>query len=162
VAAYVLHVPMREVSIVPDEANGTAGHMAAANALWFHPDYEDDARTVRRAEADIMVTLAGPAAEARWAGRRNHRGAKGDYRDAVDMADHMTGDNKGTELYLAWLRYRAEGLVQRVHYWAAIEALAAELLAQRRLGARRTRAVVKAGIAAWFASIARRPVGEGA
>jgi Peptidase family M41 len=150
VAAYVLRLPMREVSII-EEAD-SLGHMEHAPTPWFQPDvwYGDDRRTEHRIEARIICALAGPAAEARWGGRRNRVGAGQDERNALDLADYVAGDptGEGARLYVAWLRHRAEGLVRRELYWAAVEALAAELLARRRVGARRARAIIKQAITA--------------
>jgi hypothetical protein len=153
VAAYVLRLPVRGVSISEDEdASGRVEY--APPPASFRPDvwYGEARRTEHRIEAHIIRALAGPAAEARWIGRRNHVGASGDYRAARDLADYVAGDpsGEGAWRYVAWLEYRAEDLVQREHYWAAIEALAAELLARRRLGPRQARAVIKGAISARF------------
>jgi len=151
VAAYTLRLPMQETSLVENE--DSLGRMALAPPpASFQPEtwYGEDRRMERRIEAHIICALAGPAAEAHWAGRRSHAGAHDDYQKAMYLAGWAVSDSsgEGVRRYVAWLQYRAEALVQGARHWPVIEALAAQLLARRRLGTRQTRAVITEAITA--------------
>src|SRR5437016_2249213 len=87
VAASWLRVPFRYVTIVPDEQDGSLGHIRfTALSKDFGPDIESGSKVRRVLEPRIMVGLAGCAAEAKLVGRYNWVGAHRDWRYAVDDA----------------------------------------------------------------------------
>jgi len=147
VAGYELHVPFRYVTIIPDEEESSAGHIRYSD---LRPDF-DSARDemtefqLRRIiEPRIICVLAGEAAESRLTGRRHLLTATGDYRSAVDLAMAVTGGNPDEAgAYCTWLYHRALGLVRQPFWWSAIEALADALLAQKRIGNREARRIIK-------------------
>ena len=47
---------------------------------------------------------------------------------AFDLATYVTGSLEETEAYTNWLFARANGLIEQPIHWAAVEALATELL----------------------------------
>ncbi len=145
VAAYVVGRRVREISIVAD------GDMLGHVAYWpwpdsFHPDYETDGKTRRMVESGIITSLAGPVAEALFRGRHNWRGANSDTRQAVDLASYMCGGAEETGAYIGWLFWRARTILSLPEHWAAVQALAGDLLEQRRIGTQRARQIIKMAI----------------
>jgi hypothetical protein len=146
-AAFHLGVAVKEVSIVPDIGAERLGHCAGYGYPdWFSPDALIDDRSRALAEREIIVMFAGPAAEARARGRRDHVGAGGDdYRYAIDLASRFCGSIEETTAYVAWLALRAQNLIHDPFVWFGVEALAAALLARRTLTGRKARAAYRAG-----------------
>ena len=150
VAGYELHVPFRYVTIVPDEEQGSAGHILYSR---LRPDF-DSARyemtefQLRRIiEPRIICALSGEAAESGLTGRRHLLTATEDYHHAVEFALVATGgspDEAGA--YCTWLYYRAVGVVRKPFVWPAIEALAAALLEHKTISSREARRIIKGAI----------------
>ena len=104
----------------------------------FRPDFEVDARASARIEREILIDLAGPAAEERFTGRRSI-GSTGDYRNAVNMADRLHGNSKVLEAWLAYMVERTRVFIGHPLQWIRVEALAAALIVTPHIGARRAR-----------------------
>ncbi len=150
VAGYKLHVPFRYVTIVPDEEQGSVGHVLYSA---LRPDFDSardemtEFRLRAMIEPRIICALAGEAAESALTGRRHLPTATSDYCSAVDFALVVTGgypDEAGA--YCTWLYYRVVGVVRNPLAWAAIEALAAALPARERIGSRAARRIIKGAI----------------
>ena len=58
-------------------------------------------------------------------------------------------DRFETEAYLGWRSIYTEQLLSQPWHWAAVEALAAELLRVRRVGGARARAIIHDAITGW-------------
>jgi ATP-dependent Zn protease len=87
VISFALGRPVKRVSIIPDEAEGSLGH--CAHGVWpksRRPDFNNDDRTRAFVENEIFILLAGSAAEAKARGRHNHVGARSDHANTVDLA----------------------------------------------------------------------------
>ena len=82
-------------------------------------------------EREILIAVAGLAAEARRTGRYAWEGAARDYAYAEGLARQRAGGTRHAERLLRRLLAKAEHLLNRDENWRAIERLAAELL---RLG----------------------------
>jgi hypothetical protein len=144
--AFVLRRAVKLVTIMPNAEAGTLGHVRKGDfSDSFRPDANKDPRTRSLVEREIIISLAGPAAEAKYKGHRNNIGACGDYHDAVDLAMHVCVSVKETHRYLAWLAVRAEEQVDVALTWAGIEALAKALLLHHCLSGRAARAVFDEG-----------------
>ncbi len=147
VAGYELHVPFRYLTIIPDEARGSAGHIlyGSLRSDFDMARYEMTELQLRRViEPRIICALAGEAAQSAHTRRRHLSTATDDYRSAVDFALLVTGGNPDEAgAYCTWLYHRAVGIVRNPFVWAAIEALAAALLARERLGSREARRIIK-------------------
>jgi ATP-dependent Zn protease len=94
----------------------------------------------RFVEKDLLVSLAGPAAECEFFGRFDHRGASGDYRNCEDMALHIYDDVTAGK-YIAFLFSRARAFVRRANVWIRIEAVAEALIVHKTLSARKVRGI---------------------
>ena len=135
VASYVENIPFLEVSIEPDgEAAGRCVHPPPPK--WFRPADRVDYRTRRRIESEVLVLLAGPAAEAMFAGRECRGRAFGDRREAERLAGLAMYSDEELSAYLRWLRLRARYVVGA--RWHTVECLAHLLLKKRTI--RRTEA----------------------
>jgi hypothetical protein len=94
----------------------------------------------RRATAELVSALAGPAAEKRITGRWNHVGADGDRQNIADIAVSLGPDH---DRVVAEHEEKAEALLTA--NWAGVERLAAALLASDtlRLTGRQAKAIVR-------------------
>jgi hypothetical protein len=145
VASLELRRGVREVSIVPAESS--LGHMRNTKTpASFRPDINTDSRTSAWIEREVLIGLAGMAAEARFAGRRNHVGASGDYNTVSNLASHHYGYGKVLTKYLDYMIARAEAFVATPHHWVQIEDLAAALMVHRLMKPRAIREVCRAAI----------------
>jgi ATP-dependent Zn protease len=129
-------IAVREVTITEDDE--ALGHTRAwPIGDWFSPDVVIDTRTKRRIEHAIMVLLAGQAAQERFDG--STEGAESDSDMAVTLAMYATGSAEQCTKYIERLQFRTDDLVRQL--WRAIEHVAAVLLDEERLSARRFRQV---------------------
>ncbi len=140
VLAYLARRRVREVTIIPDVAQGSLGHCK----LWRHPSSfqpgveASEPRALRRIERAILVNVAGSVAEAIFTGRHSHIYASGDMEYAVGLAEYTAGDPDEAGAYVGWLYTRARNILRHSDYWRAVQALAVALVEHRRLGARQT------------------------
>lgn len=104
-----------------------------------------DGRTERWLERQALIALAGPAAEARFVGRYDHRAAGRDYDHLLDIALSLYGDEDVASKYWAFIRARAKQFVKHPHHWIQIEVLAAELVIRQTLSFRQAKEVCRAG-----------------
>jgi ATP-dependent Zn protease len=128
-AVMMLHlgVRFRTVTIVPEE--DSLGHVLKHKVRNFRPDIEMNARTLFSIDQQIMCSLAGPAAEARFAGRYNRRGAKWDHDNAAKLVDYLAGEGAGEyALYLRLYKLRAKNMVNSLHFWKQVQSVAQSLL----------------------------------
>jgi hypothetical protein len=147
VASFYLGRGVREVSIIHDVQHGTLGRVRNYRLPAFRPEMMMDARTRTTAERCILILLAGPEAERRYKGRSNQNGACYD-RDAVaDLAGHVCCSEEEADAYLCWLSIRTRGLLAVPSLWAAVKALAAELLSAGRLSGTNARSVYSSALA---------------
>jgi hypothetical protein len=131
VAAWSLGAGPRAVTIVPHGADqGQVTHEDPLSGIQLDFDGSDRART--RAERAIMICLAGPVAQRRFAPRswRRWHGAS-DYVTAVDLARRINHSARAADAHLKWLDIRTEDLIESL--WGPVERVAAELLAHGTL-----------------------------
>lgn len=148
VARYVLHGRLRYVTIVPDPDEGSLGHCTGASLpSAMKVDVEHSSRYDRILEREITILLVGQAAEWRFTGRHNRSGSENDLHRAIDCALYLVGSDEELDAYVNLMEVRAKGFVAQPDHWAAIEALAAALLQEERIGYRRARQIIRD---AWF------------
>lgn len=147
VAAYSMRRRIRAVSIIPE--GNTLGHNLYGKGLNIQPDAGVDGRMRNEIERRVICVLAGWAVEARLNPRR--RGiatGSNDLRHASDLASYVVGSAEELEAYSNWLWIRTKLLIALPYHWAAIEALAGELVTHKRLGERRVREVIETSLTA--------------
>jgi ATP-dependent Zn protease len=143
-------IGIRKASIVPDDAEGTLGHVLQKRSpAWLRRDIESGFLSPRAERACMnraVVLLAGKAAADRYHGRRGNRGSAvyatdpkygrvivdGDQHRAVDwLAAISRGDPEETGLLWRLAEHRARRLVEV--RWDNVERLAGALLERRTL-----------------------------
>lgn len=145
VAALALNRAIRELSIVPTE--NSLGHLKNTKAPdSFRPDINVDNRTTTWIEREVLIGLAGPAAEARHVGRYNHLAAAGDHKMVANLASHHHGFGKVLTKYLDYMAARAEAFVAAPNHWVQIEDLAAALLIHQFMKPKAIREVCRAAM----------------
>ena len=147
VAAFALNRRVRSVTVIPD--GDTLGQNLYGKARMIQPDAGVDRRTRNEIERRFICAMAGWAVEAKLNPRR--RGiatGSNDLQHASDLASYVVGSAEELEAYSNWLWIRTKQLIALPHYWAAIEALAGELVTHKRLGERRVREVIETSLTA--------------
>jgi hypothetical protein len=141
VAAWRRGFKIYSVTIVP--TSEFRGHLQHANPLrGIHLDYDGSPRARLRAEAGIIVCLAGPEAQRRHSPRswRSYHGAR-DHEKAADLAMSLNGSDEAANAYLDWLAIVTRDEIALL--WPLVKKAAHALVARRTL----TAAVVKALLA---------------
>lgn len=133
VLQFCLNLGVKQVTIVPDYEDGSAG--ASWHEGEFPTDedaeqlrmYAEEAFFLRHAIADYAGGEAGRrAGDADW-----RVGAESDYREAREMVERITHDAESIRHLDALAQRRAVVLVE--HYWPEIEAVATALLESKTL-----------------------------
>jgi ATP-dependent Zn protease len=112
VAAWRLGAAPKTVTIIPHgDIQGQATQGAPMSGIRLDFDGSDHARN--RIERAIMICLAGPIAQRRFAPRswRHWHGAS-DYQMAFDLALRINGSTRAAEAHLNWPKIRTEDLVE--------------------------------------------------
>lgn len=137
VAAYSLEIPLYRATIVPNEADGSVGHVlygrltrGEIEALQAGSYFLTPGRRVK-IEYRIIATFAGGIAEQRYRGRRNLVGASSDRSSIVAYLSSLAGNEAELSAYAAWLEQRAITLIDV--RWDIVEAIAAALLEHHTL-----------------------------
>ena len=159
VAAYVLGRRTTDITIAAETES--VGRCQYAELRDFDPELPrpyGGPQVESVAELQILSYLAGPIAESTLTGEKDWRktGGNGDVPRAVDLAMYLTGDIKKAESYLKRLWLQTEELITNPENWAAIEALAAELVEHHQIDEERARMILAgeqgAYVAAWPAA----------
>src|SRR5262245_31573474 len=129
VAALVLDRPVVKVSIQPDRDK--LGICAFGKAV-FRPS-ED------WLEKEVLIALAGLAAEARHTGEYDRAAAGRDLLYARRLSLQRAGNERQAERLEKRLLSKAEHLLDRPGHWRAVERIAAELLEVREMSGRQAR-----------------------
>jgi ATP-dependent Zn protease len=147
---------LKSITIVPNSDTGALGEcFDAKRPKWFQPEVYDDPRHERRLEEEVLILLAGLAAEHRIAGRNNWRGAGQDFHHAVDVASYrFSGDV--LQKYLNYMTARTRSIVSGPMFWIQVQALSAALLEHRTLTGKPAREICRIALIDW----ARRPRGQ--
>lgn len=139
------------VTIVPNEERRSLGHLIWKVQSDFNPEISSDRKTLRLLESMILCSLAGPAAEAIYAGRRNWRGAAGDLEAMVARAIDYTGSPEEANAFVNWLWIRANNTMKA--QWPTVEAVAEALLAKKTLSTREVKKAIKTYFESRFGKI---------
>ena len=147
VASLYLRKPLRTASIIAkeDSLGRVTYHKPPA---WFEAEleflvFQGDNRVENWIRREIIISFAGSAAEARFRGRSNHRGAASDYQKVGDLALRVCASQEEGRKYLAWLWVVARTIVHKPINWNAIQLVAEELLKKRLLSGRRIRKIIQ-------------------
>jgi hypothetical protein len=122
------------VSIVAD---GGGGFTASHRGFRGNPEVGDTDRRRSRIEKNVVMILAGTAAQRKFrpsSVRRMH--GSSDRNQAINLLGCLVGSDQELDAWLKLLRIRAEHLVENAFNWKVIEAVAAALMERKRLGAK--------------------------
>lgn len=144
VASYHLHVAFSYISITPDEDSW--GHVKHPKLSNFKPEWDDSPIVADRIERMILTSLAGQVAEGKFANRHNWRGSGEDWQSVINLASYSAGDDEVLSTYVNYLWARAKALFNRPYLWAAVEAVAKELLIRKKMGSQLTRKIIRKAI----------------
>jgi hypothetical protein len=129
----------KKASIIPNEKEGTLGHVLGIVPKWLDPKilemggaYGADERRHRYyAEQRMIELFAGAAAESRYLRHHVSTGWEHDLRVAHDYASCFCGSSRTTSAFLEYTRCAAADLV-RSHWWV-VAIVARELIRHREL-----------------------------
>jgi ATP-dependent Zn protease len=149
-----------------DHDAGVLGYVKRAAAIGTAIDASEPNNYLRLVTESVTLLLAGVAAEQEHARKRhNWPGATSDLRGATDLAARIAGRDE-LPAYMKWLTVRTRNMVKR--RWAAIDALARELLVREEMSGADATALIRrtssppmlpediARLAAQFATVATR------
>jgi hypothetical protein len=135
---------VRHVSIIPNEDEGSLGHLLPGKSAHVEPETKDpSAKTQFQLERLALVSLAGNAAECLLTNRKCFAGSDSDFFQAWDYLHYLTGSEDETRAYISWLSERAKTTLSSSWNWFAVETLANELLKQKYIGAKRVHQIVR-------------------
>jgi hypothetical protein len=131
VVAWSRGIKVTSATIVP--ARDFLGQVTNVSPLrGVRLDCDGSNRARLRAEAVIVVLLAGPAAQRRHNPRSPSYGLH-DHEYAVDLARQLNGSDKAVEAHLNWLAIVARDEIDAS--WDLVERIARELFERRTLSA---------------------------
>jgi hypothetical protein len=125
VAAWRLGAGPRSVTIIPrSDSQGELSFESPVSNIHF--DLNGSDRTRNRGERAIIICLAGPIAQRRFAPRswRQWHGVS-DYHAALDIALRLNESSRAAKAHLKWLEIRTENLVESS--WSFVERVATAL-----------------------------------
>ena len=142
VAAYFVRRGFSYISIEPGE--DSLGHVVYQKFRdSFRPDYDKKIKTRLPLEKVIIIGLAGYVAEKIFTGRRGLTEAVDDFQIAFDYASILTGGAEETSAFVKWLLIRTENMLRTPQNWAAVQALAEELLKVKKIKYHRARKIIR-------------------
>jgi ATP-dependent Zn protease len=126
---------IHSVSIVPDPDAGSLGHVRFQKRYQpvFSPEWSDlrDAPCQTICIREVLVALAGPAAEEHFTGRPCI-GPGGDYGFVDDLAERVCEEDE-QKPFVEWLKLRSRRETTHSRNWVRVEALARALLLKLKL-----------------------------
>ena len=146
VAAFAMGKRFKKVSVIPNSDEDSLGRVSGCG--WkskLNPEFDDGARVRNLVEAQIIILLAGPVAEAKLTGQFNHIGASKDYEYVVRYASYLTGSSDETTAYINWLIEKTKNVLS-TYRWNALEQLADELIKRREIAYKAAREIIRKGI----------------
>ena len=131
----------KSVSIEPDD-NSLGRIQNTVLPEWFSPDLNLDDRHKKWIEREVLIFLAGIAAEHRFAGQNNWKGSGSDFHSAINLASCMF-EGSVLEKYVAFMLERTRAMISHPRVWVQIQAVAEALLEHRVLSKKRVREICR-------------------
>ena len=125
VMAYLCRRRVGAASTVPH--HGVLGQLEYRGFTEFPSGWLEDARARRKLENEIMIALAGLAAEYVQPGIVDHAGAAADLARALEIALAAASDPEEATAFINWLFVRVRNRLREPACRRALEALAREL-----------------------------------
>ena len=147
VMAHTLGVRMHGASIIAD--GDVLGHVRFKKPRWLifeELSGEATPRAQNWIERNIQVAYAGQLTEKMYMGRSNQGGARADDEGMADLALCACGSAEEARAFLQWLELRAAAPLGTPRFKVAVEAVARELLARKKLTGREIKKTIIDGI----------------
>jgi hypothetical protein len=141
--AHLLNLRFSNISIIPkDDYIGVVTR--PTNVFQgFQPDIDSESsKSRKRIESEIMLSFAGRITEQLFSGRYTWKDSYQDDNNAINMASYMTGSEDELNAYTKWIWIRTKNLISNPIYWAAIQALANELIIRKEIKSREARKII--------------------
>ena len=119
------------------------GQLEYGGVTSFPTRWLDDARARRKLENEILIALAGLAAEYVHPIRVDHAGAATDLARALEIALAAISDPEEATAFINWMFVRARNRLSNPRCKRAIKALAAELAHRGSLTGPRVRSLLR-------------------
>lgn len=144
VMAFHFRRRIRTVTIEADDEPGVLGYVQDHKRSRYNREAcdPDDPWYMTRVATDVMISLAGPAAEERFTGERS-KGDSSDIEDVDDLAGLICWGGEET-LFVEWLKARVARVIATPDNWSRVCALAAALLETPRIGGAKARRICDA------------------
>ncbi len=142
VVMHELEMAIREVSIIPNDVEGSLGHVSAYPRPSFNPDTDSSWRTRIKIGTELLVFYAGITAEALFCGRHNRRAANSDLDKAAKLARYITSEENELKAYLGWLKIRTRNLLKNPVVWVKVEAVAQALIERKQLRGKEVKQII--------------------
>jgi hypothetical protein len=144
VMALALRCRFRHISIIPDDNQGTLGHVLQGKIATFDTETRDPSSKMRyHLERLALVSLAGNAAECLFTDHKIKTGSGSDFSHACLYLNYLTPDEDELLTYGKWLIERAKVILSSSWNWYAVETLAKELLKKKYMGRKIVYKIVK-------------------
>lgn len=145
VVGHLLGLQLLDTDILPDDEGGRGHTHFAHPGSWFQPQRGRLTSRERDVIERVLTTfMAGFAAESRY-GEADAEGSGYDLDQSLrEWVSYVAGTAQGREAALRGFLERASSIVEGSQAWAAIEAVAAALLAEERLSG--SAAIVVSGL----------------
>jgi hypothetical protein len=141
VVAYCLKSRIRHVSIISKAES--LGHILKGKSEDLSScEWETTPKIRRGLEKSAMIDLGGSVATYLLTNRNDRIGPRGDFQHAFDYLSYLTNDDDESSAYANWLWHRTKAMLRWRWHWAAVEALANELLEHRYIGGKRARQII--------------------
>ena len=138
-----VRLAINSISVVPDGLfSGAISHRNPFEAAEFEPGDSDRARL--KIEKVIMVCMAGPVAERKYAPKESLRGHGGavDFDMAADLALRLFRSKTTADAYLRFVETWVRQKLDDPSRWRAVECLAEALMRQGRLSGREAESII--------------------
>ena len=141
---HMLGIRLKSISVGADELYG--GETDYASPLKFREAIDpNDIRARLRLEKAVMLCMAGPLAQKKFAprGPAADYGGVLDLEDATRLAIRFFRSRKIALAYLDFVRELVSQQWERPRVWAVVERLARALIAKRKLSAAQANAIIR-------------------
>jgi hypothetical protein len=144
VMCHLMHLRIKSISIGADELYG--GETTHENPFRATNRVSGDTiRTRLQVEKTIMLCLAGPLAQEKYAPRNPSRDYGGtiDFDTASTLAIQFFRSSKTAAAYISFAREWVRQRLDEPRIWAAVERLASALLEQQRISGRQAESIIR-------------------